>query len=151
MSIDRIGDGLHISSIRSVQSHDTGQYDVVVSVCQDTCRQNISDDTPYRHFPLADDEHSEENWGGSAEYDLFEDAAMHVVGLLLDEAVDDILVHCHVGKNRSAAICAAALGAYHDSSYERALDAVRDARPMVNPNELMRSHATQFIGEFEQP
>lgn len=145
MSIDHIDRGLHITSIRSAQSHSTATFDMVVSVCQDACEQNISDETPYEHYRLADGPTSEGEWGGSCAYGLFEEAAESVVAALEDDSIENVLVHCHVGKNRSAAICAAALGAYDDLTFEVAYECVRSSRPMVNPNATMRSHARRFI------
>jgi protein-tyrosine phosphatase len=145
MSIDHIDHGLHISSIRSVQSHETNQYDRIISVCQDIVPQNISDETPYEHFMLADDERSRDEWGGSTSYTVFARAAESVVDALEAVPDEDVLVHCHVGKNRSAAVCAAALAVYEDTSYAEAFTKVKEARPMVNPTELMRQHGERFV------
>lgn len=147
MSIDNIDHGLHITSIRSVQVRETGRFDRVISVCQDIVRQNVSDETPYEHFMLADDEESRDNWGGSHGYPLFARAAESVVEALEAAAVENVLVHCHRGRNRSAAVCAAALAVYEDSTYVDAYNRVQAARPMVNPNETMREHAERFVAE----
>lgn len=147
MAIDHIDHGLHISSIRSVQSHGTGHIDFVISVCQDVCRQNVSDETPYKHFALADDEQSVERWGGTHAYATFRHAAETALMALRSVAFENVLVHCHVGKNRSAAVCTAALATYEESTYTEAFETVQRARPMVNPNHLMRSHAIRFIDE----
>jgi protein-tyrosine phosphatase len=145
MAIDHIDHGLHITSIRSVQSEETTRFDRVISVCQDIVSQNVSDDTPYEHFMLADDESSRDNWGGSHHYPMFARAAESVVEALERPEDENVLVHCHVGKNRSAAVCAAALAVYEDSTYAEAYTKVEDARPMVNSTEQMHEHGRRFV------
>lgn len=146
-SIDHIEHGLHIASIRAVQANETGEYDRVISVCQDTCRQNVSEATPYEHYPLADDPESRHHWGGSYEYEDFAAAAESVLSSLQADADEQVLVHCHVGKNRSAAVCAAALAVHTDRTFEDALAVVEDTRPKVDPNYLMQAHGKQFVAE----
>jgi protein-tyrosine phosphatase len=147
MAIDHIDHGLHITSIRSVQSEETTRFDRVISVCQDIVSQNVSDDTPYEHFMLADDESSRDNWGGSHGYPMFARAAESVLDALERPEDENVLVHCHVGKNRSAAVCAAALSVYDHIPYYKAYGRVVEARPMVNPSTLMREHAERFVAE----
>jgi len=67
-----------------------------------------------------------------------------VAALDVDE-IDRVLVHCHRGRNRSAAICAAALAAHRDESLSCALTQVCDARTVFDPNDLMVSHARRFV------
>ena len=143
--MQEIDHGLWISDIDAVKNQSTGRFDTVVSVCQDTYRENVSDSTPYHHFVMADDEVSEENWGGSCEYDVFAEAAECVVSALRDDAVEHVLVHCHAGRNRSASVCTAALAVYEQSGYHEAFGKIGAARPIVNPNDLMKSHAERFI------
>lgn len=145
MSIDHIDHGLWIADIDSVREHSTNRFDLVVSVCQDACPQNVADETPYEHYPLADDAISEEKWGGSTDYALFSEAAESVRRTLNDDKIEDILVHCHVGRNRSASICAAAIAVYEGTVYGGALAKIRNARPIVNPNDVMKFHAKRFI------
>jgi len=88
---------------------------------------------------------NEQRWGGSCGYDLFERAATGVVAALDVDEIDRVLVHCHRGRNRSAAICAAALAAHRDESLSCALTQVCDARTVFDPNDLMVSHARRFV------
>ena len=46
----------------------------------------------------------------------------------------NVLVHCHMGRSRSATLCAAYLIAEHRMDWRGALDAVRRARPSAAPN-----------------
>jgi len=144
-TMQEIDHGLWIADIDGVRTNSTSKFDIVVSVCQDKCTDNVGGQ--YEHYPLADDEVSKENWGGSLDYDLFAQAAESVVRALRDDAVENVLVHCHAGRNRSASICAAALAVYEDSGYHEAFGKVGAARPIVNPNDLMKSHAERFIEE----
>lgn len=145
--IDHIDHGLHITSIEALERSGTGRYDFIISVCQDTSPDNVSDETPYRHFVLADDAESAARWGGSYDYRTFRYAAETALMALRSPEFENVLVHCHVGKNRSAAVCTAAIGVYDDSTYPEAFETVQRARPMVDPNDIMRGHAHRFIVE----
>ena len=46
----------------------------------------------------------------------------------------NVLVHCHMGRSRSATLCAAYLVAEHGLEWREALDAVQRARPSAAPN-----------------
>lgn len=141
--MNNIYDALWISDIQSVREQTTENFDRVVSVCQDACSENVG--CEYDHFKLADDEESARNWGGSAGYETFEPAAERVLQSLFD--VEAVLVHCHSGQNRSAAVCAAALGVFREERYEDAFESVRQARKIANPTYQMEGHARRFINE----
>lgn len=145
-TIDHIGDGLHITDIETLAAASTSEYNAVVSVCQDTCRDNVSDTTPYSHVALADDEHSQERWGGSCDYNTFFTAAECVRGSWL--AHGNVVAHCHVGKNRSAAACAAAWAVEQDTTVYEALQTISETRPLVSPNDRMLSYATRYARFF---
>jgi protein-tyrosine phosphatase len=143
--MQHVSHGLWIASIDGTRTQSTQQFDLVVSVCQDAAHENVG--CAYEHYPLADDAESVENWGGSTDYALFTAAAERVVNALRDDSVGNVLVHCHHGKNRSAAVCAAAIAAYRNCTYTEAITDVLHARPVVAPNNLMRSHAMRFISD----
>ena len=142
--IDYIRDDLAITSIAGVRENDTSDFDKVLSVCQDMARDNVG--TEYTCVKLADDIRSKQRWGGTTEYAAFERAADRVLGSLLtyDES---ILVHCHSGQNRSAAVCTAALGVAEKVFYIDAGEMVYEARPVININQLMAAHARRYIDE----
>lgn len=144
LSIDHITDSLSITSIKGARRRSTAAFDRVISVCQDVSCANIDSAVPYEHYPLADDAESQSNWGGSYDYEMFAVAAESVLTSLGNERV---LVHCHVGRNRSAAVCAAALAVHTNQTFGVALNIVADARPMVDPNDVMRSHGRQFVSQ----
>jgi protein-tyrosine phosphatase len=144
---DHIGYGLYISDIDSIPTSPNRNLDLVVSVCQDTVEDNVG--CVYQHYPLADDPESQQNWGGSYHYDEFSAAADAVYDALCHPHIENVLVHCHKGRNRSAAVCAAALGRYAACPYHHALSLVEDARPIADPNEIMASHARHYIEQYE--
>lgn len=122
--MNRVCSQLSIASIEQTQNKDTRAFDVVVSVCQDTCVDNVSDETTYEHVPLADDCGSEYNWGGRFDYEHFREAVNIVVRHLFSD--NKTLVHCHKGRNRSVSVAIAAYAIWKDIPYERALPQVRD-------------------------
>jgi predicted protein tyrosine phosphatase len=144
-TMQNVRDGLWITDIEAVEQQSTERFDLVVSVCQDAARDNVG--CAYEHYELADDEISVENWGGTTEYSEFSDAAESVIYALQSDEIENVLVHCHSGQNRSCAVCAAALAVHNQRSYEWAFNKIRAARPIVNPNQTMRSHAKRFILE----
>jgi protein-tyrosine phosphatase len=138
----QVTDDLHVGQIEAVaQEPDT--FDTIISVCQDAYKDNVSDDTAYCHYPLADDEQSMFNWGGRFDYETFHNAAWETVTRLASGHT--VLVHCHHGKNRSVAVVSAAFGYYYGYSALDAYDFVRSARPQADSNDTMRTWASWFI------
>jgi len=145
---DYIYKGLWVGPIEEVSESDR-QYDTIVSVCQDVCRENVSDDVPYYHVSLADDVKSEVKWGGSCSYGTFHQAVETVKHLhtpKMGQAGPDTLLHCHHGKNRSVAVAAAYIAC--DTSIltvDGAIRLIEDHRPIADPNNVMRKHAYQYV------
>jgi protein-tyrosine phosphatase len=145
---DYIYKGLWVGPIEEVSESDR-QYDTIVSVCQDVCRENVSDDVPYHHIPLADDAESEANWGGSCNYITFWRAVETLRDVhtpKMGQAGPDTLLHCHHGKNRSVAVAAAYIAC--DTSIltvDGAITLIEDHRPVADPNNVMRNHAYQYV------
>lgn len=144
---DHILFGIHIGPIEDV-AESTTDYDNIISVCQDNRFDNVPETIPYYHVKLADDEHSEDEWGGSASYETFESAVhylRHTHSMLYGES--DTLVHCHNGKNRSVAVVAAYLAVRYGLFVAEAIELIRAKRPIADPNDLMRSHAKRYFSE----
>ena len=142
--MDSVHRRLWVTDIDTAQSHDTSKFDTVVSVCQDTCEDNISDETNYYHYPLADDCESKENWGGVFEYDTFSDAVYEVVQALMEGQT--VLVHCHKGRNRSVSVCIGVYAIWRDVQYCRAKTIVFESRPEADPNTELLAFARHAAG-----
>jgi protein-tyrosine phosphatase len=108
---------------------------------------NISDDTEYYCFNIADDEESAENWGGDYHYEAFESAACVLLSGLRDDSISTSLIHCHHGANRSVAVCAAAMGCHYGKTYKQCYNMIKKVRGVANPNHIMEGHAKRFIKE----
>lgn len=137
--------GLWVGDIDALYQNPTDHFDLVVSVCQDTAGENVGCD--YVHYPLADDEHSVRNWGGTTDYRVFSAAVDTVSAAVESDEYENVLVHCHSGQNRSVAVCAAVIATRFGNGYEFGKMVVEDARPIANPNETMESHARRYIAE----
>lgn len=144
-SYNQIYEYLWIGDIDSVREKTTSHFDMVVTVCQDSVEDNVG--CTYRHYELADSHHNVEQWGGTTDYDVFAQAAQTVVNGIENEV--RTLVHCHSGENRSAAVAIAAYAVANLTSYDFAHTVVNDARPIIDPTELMESHAKRFISETQ--
>jgi len=147
-SADYIYKGLWVGPIEEVSESDR-QYETIVSVCQDVCRENVSDNVPYHHIPLADDAQSEIEWGGSCSYGTFSrgvETLRDVHTPKMGKAGPDTLLHCHHGKNRSVAVAVAYIAC--DTSIltvDGAITLIEDHRPVADPNNVMRNHAYQYV------
>lgn len=140
--MDQITDNLWIGDIDDAREGDTSRFDRVVSVCQDHAKPNVSDEIRYDHFKMADSKDTAGMYGGRCDYGIFLQAANTVFRALLRG--ETVLVHCHVGQNRSAAVCMAALAKKEEIHFDRAYSRVKDARPMVNPMQTMEKYARRY-------
>ena len=163
MPFTRLAHNLYIASIDEVAETSTANFDTVISVCQDTVEDNVSVGLArdadsgsteaeevgcsYHHFPLADDRESQRNWGGSIAYDDFVRAAEKAIASVQSGRT---LIHCHKGRNRSAAICAAVLASVYDYGFAQAIDRVRRLNSRTKINYLMYNHARQFVKDYNR-
>jgi predicted protein tyrosine phosphatase len=141
---------LHIRSIRGAIEEQTSHLDRVISVCQDSIEDNVSDEQVYSHYNMSDGRSEvEEQYGGSCEYRLFHEAADE-----LYEALDDgesVLIHCHQGISRSVSVATAAIGRLLDISREDALDLIHTYRITHHyPDSLLVEHASDYISEYTE-
>lgn len=142
--MDRVWAGLYVASIDEVRENPTGRFDAVVSVCQDTCHDNLSEHTEHANVPLADDCGSEYRWGGEFSYQRFDEAVNEVVRHLFDG--DTTLVHCHKGKNRSIAVAIAAYAIWRGTTFTDSRRAVMSSRSVADPDEEQLAFARHCIG-----
>jgi len=140
--------GLWVSDIDTLAENSIpDDVNTIISVCQDTCRDNITDDVSYEQVQLADDQQSAQRWGGQANYKTFEKAVDAVLNALND---GDVLVHCHRGRNRSIAVCATTLAMKYNTDFDSVLTHVTGVRSEYSdvtacPNELMRSYGHKYV------
>lgn len=138
--MNEITDQLWISDIDTVRSRSLPDtIDTVVTTCQDEISDNVG--CRYKWFNMADGEVDE--YGGDDSYELFAEAVEYVRDELA--AGRTVLVHCHVGKSRSAAVCATVLAAERDQSFTSGFATVEEARPLVNPKPDLRDHGRAYL------
>jgi len=146
--MNRVCRQLTIASIDEVQDNPTGNYDAILSVCQDTCDANVSDDVQYAQYPLADGCDSEYNWGGEYSFAMFNDAVKQLVQALFDDK--KVLVHCHVARNRSVSISIAALAVYRDWTFSQSYRVVMEGQDKEPPDEELLAFARHAVAEAPQ-
>jgi protein-tyrosine phosphatase len=140
--IDYDGSGeLYISGIVAVREEPTSHLDSVITVCQDSVEDNISDEQNYAQFCMADGPHN--SYGGDHSYEMFAAAADTLYEALASG--DSVLIHCHIGQSRSVSVAVAALGRLLDIPRHEAYDIVKNYRPQAHPDKLLMGHASTYI------
>lgn len=142
MTATKVAAGFYVSDIEYVRENPTDKYDVVVTCCQDEVRDNVSDETAYYWFNMADG--AADSYGGDSSYGTFEVAASTVMDAL--EAGQKVLCHCHMGQSRSVAVAIAALAVYRGEGYWDVYDII-DRKRDIHPDETLEAHALTFIAE----
>lgn len=149
--IDYDGSGeLHVTNITEARTMDKTSFDRVITVCQDSIEDNISDEQTYSHYCMSDGGiRVEEKYGGSCEYELFAEAADELHEALADG--ETVLIHCHAGQSRSVSVATAALGRLLGLPRSDALQLVHRYRITHHqPDMLLMEHAAQYIDEHTQ-
>jgi len=144
--IDYDGPGeLHITNITEARTMEKTGFDRVITTCQDSIEDNVSDDIWYSHYCMSDGRPEvEEQYGGSCEYELFAEAAQELYGALAEG--ETVLIHCHAGQSRSVSVAVAALGQLLDLNRSEALDLVHYYRPSFHyPDMTLMDHASDYI------
>jgi len=136
---------LTIASIDEVQDNLTGDYDAILSVCQDTCDANVSDSV-VRDF--AERRHDETVRGansksGEYSFQMFNDAVKQLVQALFDDK--EVLIHCHVTRNRSVSISMAALAVYRDWTFSQSYRVVMEGQDKKPPDDELLAFARHAI------
>jgi len=149
--IDYDGPGtLHITNITEARTMDKSVFDRVITVCQDSIEDNISDERVYSHYCMSDGRcEVEERYGGSCEYELFAEAAQELYQALADG--EAVLIHCHAGQSRSVSVATAALGQLLELNQWEALDLVHYYRATFQyPDTTLMDHASDYISEHTE-
>lgn len=141
------GEGdLYIVDIGDARTMEKSHIDRVVTVCQDSIEDNVSDDKKYNFFCMSDGASNE--YGGDHSYHMFSRAASVVFNSLKQE--ESVLLHCHMGASRSVSVATAALGRLLDLSRSDAYDLVKYYRPQAKPDQFLMGHASVYIEEHTQ-
>lgn len=143
--INQVHEQLWIANIDGARRVEKSQFDAVITVCQDSIEENVPDDIAYYHFNMADGQSVADIYGGRFDYEFFEQAASAIESHL--ENGDSILCHCHNGVSRSVSTSIAALSSYEDTTYNEMYNQVKQSRGQIHPDNMLREHAKQYIGE----
>lgn len=141
--IDYDGSGeLHITNITEAIQEPTGQFDRVITVCQDSIEDNVSDEQTYSYYCMSDGPTNA--YGGDHSYETFAEAANELEMALA--AGETVLIHCHAGQSRSVSVATAALGRLLGVPRSDALGLVHRYRITHHqPDMLLMEHAAQYI------
>jgi len=132
---------LYISDINDACESDKSEFDRIITVCQDSIEDNISDEMQYDYFCMSDGPANE--YGGDSSYEMFSEAADTLYNALHNN--ERVLIHCHMGRSRSVSVAVAALGRLLDLSRTEAFDVVKRYRPQAHPDTLLMGHASTYI------
>lgn len=143
--IDQVHTQVYVANITGARTSPMDDYDVVMTVCQDSIEDHIPSGVEYEFFNMADGPHASDAYGGRFDYDFFEEAAQALLDHL--EADRTVMIHCHAGQSRSASTAVAALGVYTEASYYETYNNVESQRPQIHPDEVLSRHAIRFIEE----
>lgn len=143
--IDHDGSGeLYISNITSAIQEPTGQFDRIITVCQNSIEDNVSDEQEYSFYCLSDGNNDYHE--GECTYELFEQATEELYEALSDG--ETVLIHCHAGQSRSVSVATAALGQLLELSRSDALELVHYYRPVHQyPEMILMDFAKEYINK----
>lgn len=83
-----------------------------------------------------------DQYGGESNFGLFGKATGAVVDAVKRD--ERVLVHCHKGESRSAAVCIAAVGTIHEVPYAEAFRRVAAVRD-IYPHPVLGAYAQRYI------
>ena len=141
--MNEVHNGLWVTDIVSVREKPTGQFETIITVCQDSVEDNVSDKQVYHHFSMADGE-AATIYGGKTDYATFEKAVNTVV-----EAEWPVLVHCHHGQSRSVGVVTAALARVTGMQWSEAFHQVRRSRIQAEPDSLWVQYGQRYLEEYQ--
>jgi protein-tyrosine phosphatase len=130
-------------AISKVNASDS-EYDAVVTVCQDSIEDHVSDNIEYTHKSMADSINPDVE--GSHQYPKFAVSANELHNHLKNRK--SVLIHCHAGQSRSVSVSVAALGRLLNKPRDEALNIIhRDRKTFQNPSKFLIDHADKYIKE----
>jgi protein-tyrosine phosphatase len=146
MTATQIIGGLYVGDIDDVREGDTSKFDRVVGVCQDDCSDNVG--VPYEHFCLADSPDDVRGHNpGEFSHELVHDAIDSVVAARIQR--ETVLVHCHVGRSRSATVAIAAMSVVEGMTWDEAYNRAKEQRPLINPNKELVEAGRAYVEDHQ--
>lgn len=138
MTISEIISNLYLSNLSAAKTEPLKLYDIdrVVSICQESPVDEISNSIEHHQFPIDDGPH---------EYRIFENS-VDTIRKALDRG-DTILVHCRVGMSRSVSAVAATLATDTDRTLTEAFDHIEDQRGLIAPTDDLWASARRYVGD----
>lgn len=136
--MNKIINNLWISDLHTVINKPTDSFDHIIGVCQSSAKDDV--DCDYTHFNMSDGP----AYRGRSDYELFEESA--TLALNQVQQGNNVLIHCHMGQSRSAAVTIAVIGAHKNIPYNDAYNLVSDKRD-IHPMNNLQEHAKRFIEE----
>ena len=144
--MNQIHEHVWIADRQTVVRNSISHIDHVITVCQDGVEDNISSDTTYNQFSLADGE-TDKYKSGTCTYALFEDAA-NALYTALKNTEDNILIHCHAGQSRSSSVAIAAIARIRQDKFTPTFRDIKDNHPQTDPNITLRDLARKYINTY---
>jgi hypothetical protein len=141
-SCTRVHNQLRIANIAYVQQ-ESFDADRVITVCQEPVVENVN--TAYGWYNLDD---GKSDYGGECTYSLFSQAASSLTDAL--RRGEDVIIHCHRGRSRSASVAIAALCVYSDMSWDDMYARVEESRPCIDPDGMLRVFGRGFVREHRK-
>jgi Dual specificity phosphatase, catalytic domain. len=149
MSATQLIGGIYISDITFVEEGDTSMFDSVIGVCQDDRSDNVS--CSYDHFNMSDGPvENEENGGhnpGEFGYDIFSDAVDRAIARRV--LLDTILIHCHAGRSRSAAVAITTMAVMNGMTWEEALEYAKEQRECIDISPELVELGKEYVSRVE--
>jgi protein-tyrosine phosphatase len=138
---------LHITNITEACQMPKDDLDRVITVCQDSIKDNVPESVEYSFYCMSDGPANE--YGGNHSYAMFAEAADELYEALTTD--ETVLIHCHAGQSRSVSVATAVVGRMLDLSRSDALDLIHRYRITQHyPDRLLMDHASQYISEHTE-
>lgn len=145
MSPTQLIGNLYIGDIQDVREGDTSKFDRVIGVCQDDCSENVG--CEYEHFCLSDGPYDIRGHNpGEYSAEMVHNAIDAVVAARIKR--ETVLVHCHAGQSRSAAVAIAAMAVIEGMTWNEAFNRAKEQRPIINPGPELVNDAKAYIREY---
>lgn len=136
--MDKIKHGIYLSGIDKAINCDKEKFDKIITVCQDSIKNDVDNNCSYEFFNMND--------GKSCNYELFKNACDSLLTAI--SSGQKTLIHCHMGQSRSFSVCIAVLAVYDNISYSKALNIVKSNRKIPDFLSPPNSHFKKYIKKY---